>query len=84
MPITSYLAYPVEGQSQQLMSELEAHPYCEVLPAQNAELFVLVTDTPDRAQEVQTQAYLHAHESLACLALVYGEIEQEQEEHEGA
>lgn len=74
MPIASYLAYPLEDKRLDLLVDLEAHPHCEVIPADNAEVFILVTDTPDPEAERTTQKYLKDHEGLMCLAMVYGEI----------
>ncbi len=70
MPVMSYLAYPAEGESEQLQKALEDIPECEVQPADNAELLVLVTDTEDPAREKELSAQIQAIPSLSFLALV--------------
>ncbi len=75
MPIMSYLAYPMDGRRDELLEALRALPGCEVLPAENRDLVVLVTDTPDRAAEQALQERLQDLPSLQCLALVSGYAE---------
>ena len=58
MPIFSYLAYPVQGAKEQLLKELKALNFCEVTPAENEEVFILVTDTPDEETEKKLQEKL--------------------------
>ena len=47
MPIKSYLAYSVTGRRDALARALAALGGCEVIPASNRDVLVLVTDTPD-------------------------------------
>ena len=77
MSIASYLAYPVDGQREQLLSDLQTHPNCEVVLSENSDVFILVTDTPTRDEEKETEQFLRNHEGLACLAMVYGQLEDE-------
>ena len=72
MPIKSYLAYPVRGQREALAAALRGLPGCEVMPAVNQEVFVLVTDTPDDAAEDALQEALAHLPALEGLALVAG------------
>ena len=51
MPVFSYLAYPAQGAKEELLKDLAALEYCEVMPAENEELLILVTDTPDEEKE---------------------------------
>jgi hypothetical protein len=83
MPIKSYLAYPVPGQRDALTAALRrlggCDVSCEVLPAENRDLLVVVTDTPDEATEAVLQEALvrvPALEGLALVAVVgEGEVE---------
>ena len=52
MPVFSYLAYPVPGEKEALLNELAAIDYCETTPADNQEILILVTDTPDRTRKM--------------------------------
>jgi nitrate reductase NapAB chaperone NapD len=72
MPIKSYLAYPIAGQRDQLAEALANIDGCEVLPAENHDIVVLVTDTPDEPSEQRLAEALKAIPSLQFLALVAG------------
>jgi hypothetical protein len=72
MPIKSYLAYPARGRRDALAGALRGLPGCQVIPALNRDLLVLVTDTSDEAAEEALQATLSRMELLEGLALVAG------------
>jgi nitrate reductase NapAB chaperone NapD len=72
MPVFSYLAYPAEGKKKGLLHDLEALDYCEVLPAENEEVLILVTDTPDEEKEKELQEKLKKLKSLDSLAMTFG------------
>ncbi len=75
MPIISYLAYPEKEHRTALLEELQAHPYCEVIPAENADVLIVVTDTPDRETDDIVRNYLEQHQGLLCLAMIHGQVE---------
>ena len=58
MPVFSYLAYPKSGAKEALLNELAALDGCEVRPAENEEILILVTDTPDEKSEKTLQRNL--------------------------
>ncbi len=72
MPIMSYLAWPAANKKDKLIATLRAMPGCEVQPAEDRDLLVVVTDTQDEKEERQLQAQLKEIQELACLALVAG------------
>ncbi len=72
MPIKSYLAYPHEGQKKQLTQALTTLSKCEVIPAQNKEVLVVLTDTQTEAEEQRLKIRLDAISSLKLLAMVAG------------
>jgi hypothetical protein len=72
MPITSYLAHPVEGQQQKLLDEFLSIPHCEALPAMNTELLILITDTGNAGEEASLKIQLESLENLKHLAMVAG------------
>lgn len=75
MSIASYLAYPHDGQRDDLVRALRSHPACEVIPSDNAEVLILVTDTDGADQERELEVFLEELAPLQCLAMVYGEID---------
>ena len=72
MPVFSYLAYPVPGEKEALFNELVALDYCEATPADNQEILILVTDTPDENRENELQKKLKKLESLESLGMTFG------------
>ena len=72
MPVFSYLAYPAEGKKEGLLHDLEALDYCEAIPAENEEVLILVTDTPDEEKEKELQKKLNELKSLESLAMTFG------------
>lgn len=77
MPIKSYIAWPVPGKAAELESSLLNIPGCEVLPAENQDLLLLVTDTPAEPAEDALLKQLERLENLQCLSLVAGVTEKE-------
>ena len=72
MPVFSYLAYPKQGAMQALLNELAALDYCEVTPADNEEILILLTDTPDEKKEKALQKKLKNLKSLQSLGMTFG------------
>lgn len=72
MPIKSYLAYPVRGQIDELAAALRRFGGCQVFPAINRNVLVLVTDTPHEAADEALQSALGDIPTLDALALVAG------------
>ena len=51
MPIKSYLAHPHDGKKAELVAALSCLSACEVIPAENKDLLIVVTDTPDTLED---------------------------------
>ncbi len=77
MPIFSYLAYPVKGQKNELIKDLSAITYCDVVPADNEDLVILVTDAPDKSSEKHLQEKLKGVKSLNCMSMTFGHVDQQ-------
>lgn len=77
MPIASYLVHPGEGQLDRVSQQLRALPGCEVHPATNRGVLVLITDTPDLAADKALTRQLAELEGIACLSLVYGHLDED-------
>jgi len=72
MPVKSYLVIPKSGQKQHLVNELEAVPSCSVLPAENKDVIVLVTDTTSKEKENELMGQLENNILIESLSLVSG------------
>ena len=76
MPVFSYLAYPNPGAKEALLNDLAALDYCEVTPAENEEILILVTDTPDEKKETELQKKLKELKSLESLGMTFGHTDE--------
>ena len=72
MPVFSYLAYPKAGQKEALLNDLAALDCCDVTPAENEEILILLTDTPDEKHEKELQKKIKKLNSLASLGMTFG------------
>ena len=72
MPVFSYLAYPKPGAKEKLYHDLAALEYCEATPAENEEILILVTDTPDDDKETELQNKLKKLKTLESLGMTFG------------
>lgn len=72
MPIFSYLAMPKKGAKESLCAELSRLDYCQIVPAENQDVIVLVTDTPDDTTEKRLQRTLKELQSLQSLSMAFG------------
>ena len=72
MPVLSYIALPASGAKDDLLQSLNAIQFCEAFPADNQEILVLVTDTPDDKTEKELQAQLKDMENLQSLSMTFG------------
>lgn len=72
MSIKSYLAYPYEGKIGELQEALKQLDHCEIIPAENIDLLVVVTDTATRSEDDTIKEKIEAITSLQTLALVSG------------
>ncbi|MDH3349265.1 MAG: hypothetical protein OEM02_14340 [Desulfobulbaceae bacterium] len=72
MPILGYITIPQSGAKDRLLAELNDIEFCEAFPAENADILVLVTDTPDKETEEQLQQQLKNIPSLESLSMTFG------------
>ena len=72
MPIKSYLAHPQDGKKIELISALASLSHCEVIPSENENLVIVVTDTNDDTQDQKIKEEIEAIGSLKLLAMVSG------------
>ena len=72
MPIKSYLAYPIDGKKNALIVALNALDNCEVIPSENEELLVVLTDTLTIEEDKSLKDTIDALDSLKMISLVSG------------
>ena len=72
MPIFSYLAYPEINKTKKLENELASFEYCEVQSADNKDVLILITDTPDETTNKELQEKIKALDSLQSLSMTFG------------
>lgn len=76
MPVFSYIAYPAQGAKKQLQAALEALDYCEVTPAENEDVLILVTDTPNDEKEKALKQALAQISILQSLGMTFGHVDE--------
>ena len=72
MTIGSYLVYPEPGAMPAVAAELTRIAGCEVHPAENRELLVLVTEAENEQDHKRMEERLESVAGIACLAMVGG------------
>jgi len=72
MPVKSYLVFPNEGKKDNLVDQLRQFDWCEVMPAENKDLLVLVTDTSDENEEEKCLSQLNELNTIKHYTLVSG------------
>ncbi|MEC3907788.1 hypothetical protein VOI54_12225 [Tamlana sp. 2201CG12-4] len=72
MPIKSYLAHPHDGKKAELVKAISKLNNCDVIPAENKDLLIVVTDTDNKSEDENLKEQIEAIESLKLLAMVSG------------
>ena len=72
MPIKSYLAHPEEGQKEALIQALSKIDHCDVIPSENKDLLIVVTDTENKTDDEKVKESIESIKSLKLLAMVSG------------
>ncbi len=72
MPIKSYLAHPVDGKKNALIHALNTLDNCEVIPSENEELLIVLTDTLTIEEDKNLKETIDALDSLKMISLVSG------------
>ncbi len=80
MPIFGYVAIPEKGKLDTLCIELQATQHCEVIRAENREILILVTDTPDEPTEKALKEKLKAIKHIQSLSMTFGYNDEHQNE----
>ncbi|GAA4296046.1 hypothetical protein [Aestuariibaculum suncheonense] len=72
MPIKSYLAHPHKNEKQALINALSGIEKCEVIPSENKDLLIVVTDTDNNLEEDHLKEQIESISSLKLLVMVSG------------
>lgn len=72
MPIKSYLAHPEDGKKQDLLEALSKIEQCEVIPAENEDLLIVVTETNSQEEEENLKEQIENIDGLKLLSMVSG------------
>ena len=80
MPVCSYLVIPERGRSAIVAERLRGLAGCEVAPARNRDLLLLVTDTPGPKEDAALRETLEGIEDIHALVLAFGQIDPETSE----
>lgn len=75
MPIRSYLVFPDAGQTGAVADRLSALPGCDVVPAENREVLLLVTETEDAAAEEALRRRLESVDGVRAMVLAFGDVD---------
>jgi len=87
MPVLSYIAIPTSGAKSELLQSLNSIRFCEAFPADNEDILILVTDTPDNKTDKKLHAQLKDLPALESLSMTFGYNDEkplgEGDEYEG-
>jgi len=72
MPIKSYVLHCEENRKKELLKELYKLSECEIIPAQNHEIIIVVTDTESEESDTKLYNQLLEMKGLKHLSLVSG------------
>lgn len=72
MPIKSFIVFPSPGQKEPLQKELSNMKECSIVPSENKEVFVLVTDTQTEKEEETLLSQINELEAVDQLSMVAG------------
>jgi nitrate reductase NapAB chaperone NapD len=72
MPIKSYILHCKEDKKEKLLKELLSFSNCEVIPAQNKDVIILVSDTDTEESDKELYNKLLELQDLKHLSLVSG------------
>lgn len=72
MPVKSYIIIPQSDQKQRLIDEIGNMDGCEIHPAENQEVLVLVTDTENESDDKTLFAQIESNQNIKHISLVSG------------
>ena len=77
MSISSFLIVPDAESKAEVLSDLQEHPCCEVLPSDEQEVFILLVDAEDDQERKQTMDFISQHPHIDNLMMVFGQVDEQ-------
>lgn len=77
MPIKSYIAHPIEGRRNDLIIKLKEISLCNIIPATNQDIIIVVTDTFSNKEDQILYDSIISLPELKHLTLVSGFSDEE-------
>ena len=68
--LKSFLAFPTPGKFNQMLDDLKEMPQCQVIPADQENVAILVTEL----EQTKLDSLVEGVSTLQCLSMVYGHI----------
>ena len=75
MPVCGYVVVPEPGESAPLARRLREEDGCEVVPAQNDEMLLLVTMSDSLDEDAALRRRVEALPGIQALLMTFGEID---------
>ena len=75
MPVCSYLVITESTAVDSVGSRLASHPSCQVTPARNRSVLLLITETDSPQEERHLRKWVEKSEGVVALVLTFGEIQ---------
>lgn len=75
MPVCGYVLIPEADRKVEVCDRLSGMEGCEVVPAANSDLLLLVTTTPDPSADRDLRDLLESVPGVDALLLTFGEID---------
>ena len=75
MPVCSYVVVPSVGEAASVAAAMNALDGCEVVPAINSDVLLLVTETDNPSADAKLRERVEAVPGVQALLLSFGEID---------
>ena len=72
MAVKSYLVHAEQHHFSSLVEALDRRPECDVYPAEQGGMAILVTETSSDEGEQALESFLRGLSGIQCLTLVFG------------
>lgn len=83
MPIKSYLVYTEPHEKEEVSYKIAEIKGCEVIPSENKDLIVLVTETENKATDELLLSTIENMKGIAHIAMVSGFNESQIDNNDG-
>jgi len=80
VPVCSYVVVPRPGKAASVASDLARIDGCEVAPAENAEMLLLVTSTASLDEDAALRREVEALGGIQALLMTFGEVDPDTSE----